>query len=105
MRTHETVHSECSYVDDEPTYRVNFWEGDGTTAWKLQAFVLSDVDNVREALDWVKRHENGRPAELFVEMDNEEIHPFDTPRKTDLIRLYGANPNESLEQVTIGAYS
>ncbi len=93
MRAHETVHSECSYQDDAPTYRVNFWERDGTTAWNLQAFVLSDVDNVQEALGWVKRHESGRLAELFVEIDNEEIHPFGTPRKTDLIRLYGFDPN------------
>lgn len=104
MRTHETVHSDCSYQDDEPRYRVNFWEGDGVTAWKLQAFVLSDVGNVQEALEWVRMHENGRHAELFVEIDNEEIHPFDTPRKTDLIRLYGSDPNENPTSDTMGAY-
>lgn len=104
MRTDETVHSEGSCIDDSPTYRVNFWEGDGKAGWNLQAFVLSETNSVQEVIDWVRMHENGRRVELFVEVDDVAIHSFDTPRKANLIRLYGANPNEDVEPLRFNAF-
>ena len=103
MRIDETVHSGGSYIDDSPTYRVNFWEGDGKLGWNLQAFVLSETSSVQEVIDWVRTHENGRRVELFVEVDDEAIHAFDDPREADLIRLLGANPNEDVEPLRFSA--
>lgn len=94
MRAIETVHAEPRDSDDSPCYRVNFWEqprpGYG---WNLDAFVLVEVQDVSEALRWVEEHANGRPFELFAEMDSEPEKPLGAPRKASLVRLLGNNPN------------
>lgn len=94
MRADETVHSEGSCVDDSPTYRVNFWESSGRESWNLEAFVLSGARDLQEVLNWIESNENGRRVELFVELDDEPFTSFGTPRKSDLVRLQGIDPNE-----------
>ncbi|MCD1285735.1 MULTISPECIES: hypothetical protein [unclassified Brevibacterium] len=81
-------------MDDSPTYRVNFWERYGNESWSLEAFVLSDAEDVREVLEWALEHANGRRIELFVEIEVEPFTSFSAPRKTDLLRLYGSDPTE-----------
>jgi hypothetical protein len=94
MRPLKTVHSESRETVDSPTYRVNFWERPSPEqGWNLDAFALTDVENVTEALRWVDEHARGRRFEIFVEMDDEQEASFHTPRKTGLIRLSGSNPN------------
>lgn len=94
MRAIETVHAGPHDSVDSPCYRVNFWErprpGYG---WNLDAFVLVEVQDVSEALCWAEEHANGRPFELFAEMDSEPEKPFGDSRETALVRLCGNNPN------------
>lgn len=97
MRAHETVHAEPSRVLDRPTYRVNFWERPGAdTGWQLDAFALTEVDGVTGALAWAQEHARGRRFELFVEIEAEPVHDFQTPRRSDLIRLAGSDPNDGV---------
>ncbi|MGV2952212.1 hypothetical protein ACNPM8_08570 [Glutamicibacter sp. AGC46] len=94
MRAIETVHAEPLDLDDSPSYRVNFWEQPHpASGWNLDAFALVEVQDVSEALRWAEKQANGRIFELFAEVDSEPENPFDTPRKTALIRLFGSNPN------------
>jgi len=53
---------------------------------------------VSEALRWVEEHANGRPFELFAELDSEPEKPFGAPRKTALVRLFGNNPQCRLDR-------
>ena len=98
MRAYETVHAEPRNSIEAPNYRVNFWSP-SKNVWSLDAWVLVDVEDVGEVLQWVKENAKGRRSEVFVEMEEEAIQPFQTPRTSGLIRLYGTNPNagETLE--------
>jgi len=94
MRPIETVHSESREAVDSPAYRVNFWERAlPERGWNLDAFALTEVENVTEVLRWVDEHARGRRFEIFVEMEEEPEASFHTPRTTGLIRLAGSNPN------------
>ena len=94
MRPIETVHSESREAVDSPAYRVNFWErASPEQGWNLDAFALTDVENVTEVLRWVDEHARGRRFEIFVEMEEEPEASFHTPRTTGLIRVAGSNPN------------
>ncbi len=96
----ETVDSESQEAVDSPAYRVNFWErASPGRGWNLNAFALTDVENVTEVLSWVDGYARGRWVEIFVEMDEEPDAVFHTRRATGLIRLAGSNPNakEALE--------
>lgn len=100
MRVIETVHAEPRDCAESPCYRINFWvqplPGYG---WNLDAYALTDVEDVSEVLRWVDEHANGRLFEVFAETDFEPEGSFETPRKTGLVRLLGSNPNagESFE--------
>lgn len=97
MRAHETVHAEPRRILGQPTYRVNFWERPGPdTGWQLDAFALSEVNGVAEAIAWAEQHSRGRRFELFVEIGDEAVHDFHTPRRSNLIRLAGADPNDGV---------
>jgi len=94
MQSHETVHSEASNVVGAPTYRVNFWERPSPQhAWNLNAYVLTGVLNAQEALQWAGDAAHGRRFEVFVEVGAEAIGPFNKPRASALVRLFGDDPN------------
>ena len=94
MRISETVHAENRCTLDSPFYRVNFWEqASPPRGWMLDAYMLSEVDGVTEVYQWIEEKAHGRRFELFVEMQEEPLGPFASPRKSDLIRLAGSNPN------------
>lgn len=95
MREISTVHAEPRETIDSPTYRVNFWHRPAPGAgWNLDAYALTDADDITEVLRWVKEQARGRRVELFVEIDDEPEGSFQSPRQTGLIRLIGSNPNE-----------
>lgn len=89
-----TVHAEPTQELDAAVYRVNFWELLGE-AWALDAFVLTEVASVAEVLNWAEATAAGRRFEVFVELDaaSEAVHEFHVPRKANLLRLAGENPN------------
>jgi hypothetical protein len=59
----------------------------------LDAYALTEVEDVAEVLRWVDEHARGRRFELFAEMDDQPEEPFESPRTSGLIRLLGSNPN------------
>ncbi|WP_181032298.1 hypothetical protein [Arthrobacter sp. ZGTC212] len=94
MRISETVHAENRYTVDSPFYRVNFWEqASPPRGWMLDAYILSEVEDLTEVYQWIEENARGRRFELFVEMQEEPLGPFTSPRTSDLIRLLGRNPN------------
>lgn len=94
MRSIETVHAEPRDSVDSPSYRVNFWDRPSPGfAWNLDAYVLTEVEDIAEVLGWVDEHARGRRFELFVESDDEPVRSFESPRTTGLVRLIGSNPN------------
>lgn len=89
-----TVHDEPRKSVDWPVYRVNFWQKPASgRAWSLDAYALTDADDITEVLRWVDEHACGRRVEVFAEMDDEPEGSFPIPRKTGLVRLLGRNPN------------
>ncbi|WP_342023445.1 hypothetical protein AAE021_16850 [Arthrobacter citreus] len=54
---------------------------------------MSEVESVTEVYQWIGENAHGRRFELFVETQEEPLGPFTSPRKSDLIRLAGSNPN------------
>ncbi|WP_323959359.1 hypothetical protein GC088_12600 [Arthrobacter sp. JZ12] len=94
MRASETVHAENQDFLDSPFYRVNFWEqASPPRGWMLDAYVLSDVEDLTEVQRWIEGNARGRRFELFVEMQQEPVKPFASPRKSGLIRLLRSDPN------------
>lgn len=94
MQASETVHAENHDFIDSPFYRVNFWEqASPPRGWMLDAFVLSDVEDLTQVQQWIEENARGRRFELFVETQDEPVNPFSSPRKSGLIRLLGSNPN------------
>lgn len=94
MHASETLHAENHEFIDSPLYRVNFWEqASPPRGWMLDAFVLSDVEDLTQVQQWIEENARGRRFELFVEMQHEPVGPFESPRKSGLIRLLGSNPN------------
>ncbi|MBG6054755.1 hypothetical protein IWX81_001145 [Salinibacterium sp. CAN_S4] len=104
MRATETVHAAPRDSIDLPAYRVNFWQRlSPEQAWNLNAYVLTEAENITELLRWVDEHAAGRRFEVFVEMNEEPERWFQSPRTTGLIRLLGRNPNagETVEIVPL----
>ncbi|TFC96753.1 MULTISPECIES: hypothetical protein [Cryobacterium] len=104
MRATETVHAEPRDSIDSPAYRVNFWQRPSPEhGWNLDAYVLTDVEDITEVLQWVDEHAAGRRFEVFVEMNEEPERSFQSPRMTGLIRMLGSNPNagETVEIVRL----
>lgn len=94
MRISETVHAENRCTIDSPFYRVNFWErASPRHGWLLDAHVVNEVESVMDVYRWIEDNARGRRFELFVEMQEEPLGPFTSPRTSDLIRLAGTNPN------------
>ena len=94
MRAIETVHSESSDSIDSTVYRVNFWQRPSPQhAWNLNAYLLSEALEITEVLPWVDEHARGRPFEVFAEMNDEPVGPFESPRTAGLVLLLGSNPN------------
>lgn len=81
-------------VLDGEKYRVHFWTPSGE-AWALDAYVVSEARDVLEVIGWIETVAAGRRFELFVEvgLDDEPIHKFEEPRRSDLLRIAGENPN------------
>ncbi len=59
----------------------------------LDAYILSEVEDLTEVYQWIEENARGRRFELFVEIQEEPLGPFNSPRTSDLIRLLGRNPN------------
>lgn len=102
MRLIETVHAEPRDSVDKPAYRVNFWQQSGGS-WNLDAYALTEVEDVAEVLRWVDENATGRRFEVFAEVDDEPVGSFHNPRRSGLIRLLGANPNVG-QTVEIGRF-
>lgn len=93
MREIPTVHAEPRGDIDSPVYRVNFWQKPAPGwGWSLDAYALTDAEDITEVLRWVDEHAHGRRVEVFAEMDDEPAGSFQTPRGTGLVRLLGKNP-------------
>lgn len=89
---------------ESPTFRVNFWERESREqAWGLDAYVLTDVEDVAEVLQWVHQHAGGRRFVVFAEIDQEPVGQFESPRTTTLVRLLGSDPNAG-EPIEIGRF-
>jgi len=43
-----------------------------------------------------KEHSRGRRFELFVEIEDEAVPAFQAPRRSDLIRLAGTDPDDGV---------
>lgn len=94
MRATQTVHAEPEEFIDSPSFRVNFWQqASPQHGWALDAWVLTDVEDINEVHQWIDENAHGRRFELFVEMEPEPVLPFTTPRTSGLIRLLGRDPN------------
>ncbi len=91
LEAHRTDHAEHSFELAYPIYRVNFFEPDTSGSWKLDAYYLTGVDSVLEALAWVHRHARTRRFEIFVEAGDSRSADA---RTAPLVRLAGSNPNE-----------
>lgn len=91
MRAFETYHAENSHFIESTVYRVNFWSPGA--AWALDAYVLTEAEDVTEVLRWADEHARGRRFEVFAEMEDEPVGPFESPRTAGLVRLLGSNPN------------
>lgn len=104
MRAFETVHAEPRDSFESPSFRVNFWDRTAPDhAWNLEAFVLTDVEGITEVLRWAGENARGRRFEVFVEVDEEQVGQFESPRTAALVRLLGSNPNAG-ESVEIGPF-
>lgn len=104
MRALETVHAKPRDVVNSPGYRVNFLQQPVPGyAWDLDAYALTEVENVAEVLRWVDENARGRRFEVFAEMDEEPARSFESPRTTGLVRLLGSNPNVG-ETIEIGHF-
>jgi hypothetical protein len=104
MRASETVHAEPRDLIESPIYRVNFWQKPAPGhAWNLDAYALTDAKDFSEVLQWVNDHAVGRRFEVFVEIDQEHVQSFGTPRTTGLIRILGTDPNVG-ETTEIGSF-
>lgn len=102
MRQIETVHAEPRESVESPAYRVNFWQKSGE-AWSLDAYALTEVEDVSEVLRWVNERARGRRFEVFAEMDVEPEGSFAIPRRAGLVRLLGSSPNVGVT-VEIGRF-
>lgn len=94
LEAHRTEEADHTLERPYPIYRVNFWAvaaSDGKHA--LEAWYLTGVDSVLEALGWVHAHARGRSFELFAEADDNE--GTRERRTAHLVRLAGRNPNEA----------
>jgi hypothetical protein len=92
---------DCSDADamtshvDYPDYRVDFWEkvgpppvGKVTQAHGVSNHLLSEVDDVQQALDWATNNAAGRSFVLFALVSAREGKPA-LP-----IRLFGSDPTQ-----------
>lgn len=91
LEAHRTPAAEHDFELAYPIYRVHFWVP-GPRAWEQEAWYLTGVDSVLEALAWVHRHALGRRFELFAEARE---HRGDGGRTAPLVRLAGVDPNAS----------
>lgn len=94
LEAHTTNEADHALERPYPIYRVNFWARDTRDgAHTLDAWYLTGVDSVLEALGWVHAHSRGRAFELFAEADDNE--GTREHRTAHLVRLAGRNPNEA----------
>lgn len=90
LEAHRTHHPADAQERPYPIYRVNLWaQPDGE--WTADAWYLTGVDSVLEALAWVHAHAHGRRFELFVECGDNDPRG---PRTAPLVRLAGHDPTE-----------
>lgn len=69
-------------------YRVNYWESTPTGGWNLDARLLVDCVDVRDALEWADGNARGRKFELLATTDDSGV-------ETDvLVLLLGSDPNQ-----------
>lgn len=87
MKAQSALDSHLLGKDDPRRFRVHFWERPRPGyAWNLDAWLLDDVANVQEAMDWAAANSRGRPYELFVETTGDLSEVY-------LVRLDGVTPN------------
>lgn len=72
MHTERVESRAADVVLDRPVYRVHFWELRDGYVPNLDAWILTDVEDLFEATAWVADHEAGRSVEVFVEWP---LHP------------------------------
>lgn len=89
-----TVHAEPAELSHADTYRVNIWEIAEDGALLLDAFVLFEVKEVVEVLEWARDEAGGRPYEVFVETSPQAETEFSLPRSAALLRVAGSDPTE-----------
>lgn len=96
MKVFDTAHAQCKYEIDNPVYRVNFWHH-SYECWALEAYLLTDVEDVTEVLTWAQDHAKGMRYEVLVETEDSASNPvsndISTGRIANLIRLFGDDPN------------
>ena len=81
MRARPVDPRDTYWEQDDPVYRVHFWQGQISSEWEVDG---ADVD---EVLNWAQEHAQGRSFVLYA-----RIVKNDGP---GLIRLLGTDPLDS----------
>jgi hypothetical protein len=91
-----------TWEQDRPTYRADLWtqkrappgHQQERIGWKLDAYELTDVDDVRKAIEWLESKEREAGKQDGVNATASTLYALVPQRATGpgLIQLYGVNP-------------
>lgn len=73
-------------------YLARFWVPvpGANERWRTSDWWLTEAESVEEVIDWVRARREGSPSEVFAECDDGV-----------LLRLWGAEPDDASQTVTI----
>jgi hypothetical protein len=83
-------HIEYDQLEEQPTYRVHFWQLTPGWAPSLESHILTGATDVKEAVDWAEANTSGRPWELFAQL--EIFRSLESDPESWWIRLFGSSP-------------
>lgn len=85
MKAESTLQGVGLGQQHDPAFRVHYWTQPAADyAWNLDAWVLTDCEDVDEALSWARDNARGRRYQVFVVADS------DPPL---IVHLLGKDPN------------
>jgi len=77
---------DTEWESDYPAYRVYFWSGSRSSAWRSDEWRLTDAD-APEVLSWAQEHAEGRYVTIWVEAHD--------AGRLGMVRLVGWEPPRS----------